>query len=93
MSEIKIKIFPLLNSVETNKVSKEETIELLKTVIRKLENMQYIDQKEIATLLSVLKMYRSEKEILKISNLFDTLKDEAVQTMLEQIKEELIHGE
>jgi PAS domain S-box-containing protein len=93
LSEIKIKIFPLLNSVETNKVSKEETIELLKTVIRKLENMQYIDQKEIATLLSVLKMYRSEKEILKISNLFDTLKDEAVQTMLEQIKEELIHGE
>lgn len=93
LSEIKTKIFPLLNSVETKKVSKEETVELLQVVIRKLENMQYIDQKEIATLISVLKVYRSEKEILKISNLFDTLEDEAVQTILEQIKEELIHGE
>ncbi|WP_428738645.1 PAS domain-containing protein [Sulfurimonas sp.] len=89
--EIKTKIFPLIASENSSNLSKEESLELLNTMIRKLENMQYVDQKEKVTLLSVLKTYIPREDILTLSNLFDTLEDDTIQDMLLHIQESLNH--
>ncbi|MDH4943780.1 PAS domain-containing protein [Sulfurimonas sp. C5] len=91
LEEIATKILPLLTSSETLHLTKEGVIDKINTVVRKLANMQYIDQKEITTLLAALKAYIDEERIFELSKLFGSFDDEAIEPILKSIAKELMN--
>ncbi|QOP41150.1 PAS domain-containing protein [Sulfurimonas marina] len=92
LDEIKTKIIPLVPASNEEKLTQNETLALLEKITKQIENMQYIDQKEIVTLTDSLQFYLSETKTQHIKKLFDKFDEEELQTVLPKIAKEISDG-
>ncbi|WP_304543475.1 PAS domain-containing protein [Sulfurimonas microaerophilic] len=90
--EIKTKIIPLVTTTDREKLTQNEVLELINKITKQIEKMQYIDQKEITTLLNTLQFYLSENKTEHIKKLFETFNEEELQTALPEIAKEISNG-